>query len=124
MGRTVPSFRMLLEEIILELSVFKRALRGEDKIAFDNLMNKAREHSSSCTVTPMLEPMDAVFLSILVEQQKEISSLKEAINAGNRITYGLLMLLPLPKKHRCDSRGVGVISARLVIFHLSDIHIH
>ncbi len=38
MGRTVPSFRMLLEEIIVELSVFRRALRGEDKAAFDSLM--------------------------------------------------------------------------------------
>ena len=82
MGRTVPSFRMLLEDIIIELSVFKRALRGEDKIAFDNLMNKARQHASSCTVTPMLEPMDAVILSILVEQEKEISSLKEALRVS------------------------------------------
>ena len=62
----------------MELSVFKRALRGEDKIAFDNMMNKARQHASSCTVTPMLEPMDAVVLSILVEQEKDISSLKGA----------------------------------------------
>ena len=79
MGRTVPSFRMLLEEIVIELSVFKRALRGEDKIAFDSLMNKAREHASSCTVTPVLEPMDAVFLSILVEQEKEIISLRNLL---------------------------------------------
>ncbi len=66
MGRTVPSFRMLLEGIIGDLSVFRRALRGNDIEAFDRLMNKARAHASSCTVTPMLEPMDAVFLSILV----------------------------------------------------------
>jgi hypothetical protein len=78
MGRTVPSFRNLLEEIIKELSVFRRALRGEDKIAFDSLMNKAREHASSCTVAPVLEPMDAIFLSILVEQQKELNLLREA----------------------------------------------
>ena len=76
MGRTVPSFRMLLEGIIEDLTIFRRALRGEDKDAFDNLMNKARAYASSCTVTPMLEPMDAVFLSILVEQEKEINSLK------------------------------------------------
>jgi hypothetical protein len=76
MGRTVPSFRMLLEGIIEDISVFRRALREDDKAAFDSLMNKARQHASSCTVTPMLESMDAVFLSILVEQQKEISSLK------------------------------------------------
>lgn len=79
MGRTVPSFRMLLEEIIMELSVFRRALRGEDKIAFDSLMNKAREHASSCTVSPLLDPMDAVFLSILVEQEKKIISLRQSL---------------------------------------------
>ncbi len=77
MGRTVPSFRMYLEELIVELSVFRRALRGEDKAAFDSLMNKARKHASSSTVAPTLDPMDAVFLSILIELQKEIDSLKE-----------------------------------------------
>jgi len=41
MGRTVPSFRMLLEEIIAELSDFRRALRDEDRTAFDRMMNKA-----------------------------------------------------------------------------------
>ncbi len=80
MGRTVPSFRMLLEEIIAELSIFRRALRDVDKDAFDSLMNKARKHASSCTVAPTLEPMDAVFLSILIEQQREINSLREALN--------------------------------------------
>lgn len=79
MGRTVPSFSSLLEEIVMELLVFRRALRGEDKIAFDRLMNKARQHASSCTVMPMLEPMDAMFLSILVEQEKEIISLRESL---------------------------------------------
>lgn len=91
MGRTVPSFRILLEEIIVELSVFRRALRGEDKAAFDSLMNKARKHASSCTVTPTLDPMDAVFLSILIEQQKEINSLREAkadVLAGREVQPG------------------------------------
>jgi len=78
MGRTVPSYRMLLEGIIGELSDFRRALRGEDRIAFDTLMNKARVHASSCTVVPTLDPMHAIFLSILVEQEKEINSLKVA----------------------------------------------
>lgn len=80
MGRTVPSFRVLLEEIILELSVFRRALHGEEKIAFDSIMNKARKHASSCTVAPTLDPMDAIFLSILVEQEKELISLREGMH--------------------------------------------
>jgi hypothetical protein len=70
---------MLLEGIIEELSSFRRALRGEDRNAFDSLMNKAREHASSCTVAPLLDPMEAMFLSILLEQQKEINSLRETL---------------------------------------------
>jgi len=88
MGRTVPSFRMLLEEMIVELSVFRKALHGKDKDAFDDMMNKARKHASSCTVAPTLDPMDAVFLSILIEQQKEINLLREAksnVPAGHQI---------------------------------------
>jgi len=78
-GRTVPSFRNLLEEIIKDMYAFRRALRGEDKAAFDSLMKKAREHASSATVAPALEPMDSIFLSILVEHQKELNSLREAV---------------------------------------------
>ncbi len=89
MGRTVPSFRMLLEEIIAELSIFRRALHGEDKAAFDRLMNKARKHASSCTVAPTLDPMDAVFLSILVEQEKELNSKEDRhVPVGHQVRSG------------------------------------
>lgn len=88
MGRTVPSFRMLFEEMIDEFSVFRRALHGEDKDAFDSLMNKARKHVSSWMVAPPLDPMNAVFLSILIEHQKEINSMREAktnVPAGHQV---------------------------------------
>jgi hypothetical protein len=75
MGRTVPSYRMMIEELIEELSTFKRALHGEDKIAFDNIMIMARKHASSGTITPTLDPMFSLLLSIAIEQQKEIEML-------------------------------------------------
>ena len=75
MGRTVPSFRVQLEEIIEELSTFGRALHGEDKIVFDKLMTKARKHASSGTISPTLDPISALLISILIEQQKEIDYL-------------------------------------------------
>jgi hypothetical protein len=76
---------MLLEGIIEDLPVFKRALKGEDKLAFDSLMNMARAHASSCTVTPLLEPINAAFLSILVEQEKEIISLRQSLYHNNSV---------------------------------------
>ncbi len=77
MGRTVPSFRNQLEQIIEELSVYRRALRGEEKIAFDDMMNKARQHASSCTLVPSFDPCSCMLLSIILEQEKEIKLLKE-----------------------------------------------
>ncbi|MCX9027928.1 MAG: hypothetical protein OIN86_07075 [Candidatus Methanoperedens sp.] len=86
MGRTVPSFRVLLESIVLDLAVFRRALRGEDRSAFDIIMNMARKHASSSTVAAMLDPMDSMFLSILIEQQKDIKQIQEALNASSGCT--------------------------------------
>jgi len=83
MGRTIPSYRSQLEGIVEELAVYRRALRGEDKIAFDNIMNKARQHASSCTLVPLFDPMDCLLLSIILEQEKEIKSLKEHIVTQN-----------------------------------------
>ncbi len=79
MGRTIPSYRRQLEEIIEELSVYRRALRGEDKIVFDDIMNKARQHASSCTLLPLFDPVDCFLLSIILEQEKEIKMLKEYV---------------------------------------------
>jgi hypothetical protein len=46
-------------------------------------MNKARKHASSCTVAPTLDPMDAIFLSVLVEQEKELISLLEGMHVSS-----------------------------------------
>jgi len=89
---------MLLEGIVEELSEFRRALRGEDRNAFDTLMNKARQHASSCTVAPLLDPMEAMFLSILVEQQKEINSLREAASIDERTVISNTSKEQLPER--------------------------
>ncbi|MRG77714.1 MAG: hypothetical protein C5S33_08145 [ANME-2 cluster archaeon] len=81
MGRTVPSFRMLLDSIIMELGDFKRALRRRDQQVFDRIMDMAREHASASTVAAAVDPMDTIVLSILIEQQKQIDDLKEDSDA-------------------------------------------
>ncbi len=81
MGRTVPSFRMLLDSIIMELGDFRRALRRSDQEVFDHIMDMAREHASASTVAAAIDPMDTIVLSILIEQQKQIDDLKEENDA-------------------------------------------
>ena len=42
MGRTVPTFRNIIESFGMEWNDFKRALREMDREAFDELMNHER----------------------------------------------------------------------------------
>jgi len=85
MGRTIPSYRSQLEGIVEELAIYRRALRGEDKIAFDDMMNKARQHASSCALLPLFDPIDCLLLSVLLEQEKEIKLLREQIIKQNGV---------------------------------------
>lgn len=77
MGRTVPTYRRTLESIIREWGEFRRALDGEDREAFDRVMNRARRHSSASSYAALCDPLEAVIISILLEQEKEIVALKK-----------------------------------------------
>lgn len=76
MGRTVPTYRMVLEQVIKRWDNFRRALRKGDREAFDRMMNKARMHSSSSNFNVQIDPTESMLMSIILEQEKEIDSLK------------------------------------------------
>lgn len=76
MGRTVPTYRMVLEQVIKRWDNFRRALRRGDREAFDRMMNKARMHSSATIFNVHMDPTESMFMSIILEQEKEIDRLK------------------------------------------------
>ena len=82
MGRTVPTYRLHTESIINDWMDYRRALREKDCEVFDELMFKARAHASAGSYCAHLDPVDTMFLSILLEMQKEIKSLKDARKVG------------------------------------------
>ena len=77
MGRTVPTYRRTLDSIIREWGDFRRALAREDREAVDRVMARARKHSSASSYAALCDPLEAVLLSILLEQEKEIESLRK-----------------------------------------------
>ena len=84
MGKTVESYRMALEDEIRRWKGFEKALRTEDREAFEELMDACRNFASagSNATQPMLfEPM---MLSILLFQQKRIIRLEKKIDAAKR----------------------------------------
>ena len=78
MGRTVLTYRAILEEAIRDWDGFRRALRKDDLLAFDGMMRKARTHASASGFNPMADTADTIFISILLEHEKELEELKRA----------------------------------------------
>jgi hypothetical protein len=82
MGKTVESYRMAIEGEIRRWNGFAKALRIEDRKAFDALMDACRSYASAgsnATQPILFEPM---ILSILVSQQKQIMRLEKALDAA------------------------------------------
>jgi hypothetical protein len=83
-GKTVESYRMAVEDEIRRWNGFAKALRKEDREAFDVLMDACRSYASAASnaTQPLLfEPM---IMSMLVSQQirlqrieKEFDDLKQ-----------------------------------------------
>ncbi len=72
----MPTYRMHLESIVSSWTDYRRALRGKDRDLFDEVMVKARQHSSAASFCAHLDPFETALLSILLEMQREINGLK------------------------------------------------
>jgi hypothetical protein len=79
-GKTVESYRMAIEDEIRRWNSFAKALRKEDKDAFDSLMDACRSYASAgsnATKPVLFEPM---VMSILVSQQIRIQKLEKKLD--------------------------------------------
>jgi hypothetical protein len=81
MGKTVESYRMAIEDEINRWKGFEKALRTEDREAFEALMDACRSYASAgsnATQPILFEPM---VMSILLFQQKRIKQLEKKLDA-------------------------------------------
>lgn len=81
MGRTNPTFRMLLEGEKSRWSDYRRALRRRDKPAFDELFEYADAHADASGYLNADDPMMPILLSMLLEHQKQLNELEEGLRA-------------------------------------------
>jgi hypothetical protein len=81
MGRTCPTYRMLLDEEIASWEHFRRALRKEDREAFDELMDSVRNRASASSNAARLNPFESMVMAALVELMRKRTE-KEAAEEG------------------------------------------
>ena len=80
MGRTVPSYRMILEREIKKWTGFVRALRADDRVAFEELMNACRRHASAAGAATRPIVIEAMFVSILLSHQKTLMKVEDTLD--------------------------------------------
>jgi hypothetical protein len=78
MGRTVPTFRQLIDDAIARWAKFRRALRREDQEYFDRLFRRVRSYTQAATYQASDNPMEAILLSIALDQEKRLDALEHA----------------------------------------------
>ena len=70
MGRSVPTYRTIVKQIIREWQPFRRKLDRESQEAFDRVMVKMQLHRDAGSYACLPNPVDSMMLSALVEYQK------------------------------------------------------
>ena len=75
MGKTVPAYRYALDREVQKWNGFVRALRKEDRAAFEQLMDICRNYASagSNATRPVL--FEVMVICILLDQQKLLTRL-------------------------------------------------
>ncbi|MEK9908804.1 MAG: hypothetical protein ACPHDQ_00165 [Candidatus Thalassarchaeaceae archaeon] len=79
MGRTVATWRMRGEERIQGWKQFRRTLRPQERSTYDSMINAARNRAAACGMIPTVDPMEPIFLSMLVEAYERISKIEDEI---------------------------------------------
>jgi len=83
MGRTVPTFVQLIQQAAERWKKFRRALRREDQPHFDRLFVRVRCYTQAATYQCHDNPMEAILLSIALDQEKRLSAVEKVLqNAG------------------------------------------
>jgi hypothetical protein len=81
MGKTVESYRIALEDEVQRWNGFNKALRSDDKEAFEQLMDACRSYASAGSNATRPVMFESMVMSILLSQQKKQMKLEKELDA-------------------------------------------
>jgi hypothetical protein len=83
MGRTLPTTTQIILEEQQAFKNFRRGLRMEDQLIFDELFALARKHIMAINQADHVLPFEAVLLAMLVELMHDLNELKEKVGPSD-----------------------------------------
>lgn len=81
MGNVTPTITDILHKEEANLTKFRRALRREDQIVFDDLFVAAYKHRAAASYAGHLLPFETFLLSMQIEDHKEIMVLRRELES-------------------------------------------
>jgi len=81
MGNVTPTITDILHREEANLAKFRRALRREDQIVFDDLFVAAYKHRAAASFAGHLLPFETFLLAIQIEDHKEVMRLRREIES-------------------------------------------
>jgi len=79
MGRTVPTFTMVIQQEMDSWGKYRRGLRKEDQEALDELFRAARLQLAGSAYAARPIPFESIAMSMLVAQQRAVRDLERRI---------------------------------------------
>ncbi|HKQ72337.1 MAG TPA: hypothetical protein VJ810_01320 [Blastocatellia bacterium] len=84
MGRTVSPYSIVLADQQKRLSKFRRTLRKQDQELFDEIFERARLHAQAGVQSSNPDPMESIFISVLIEMLRDARHLKARVEELER----------------------------------------
>jgi len=86
MGNVTPTITDILHKEEANLAKFRRALRREDQVVFDDLFVAAYRHRAAASYAGHLLPFETFLLAMQIEDHKEVMHLRREVeNLRKRI---------------------------------------
>jgi hypothetical protein len=83
-GKTVESYRMALDRELQRWSGFARALRSEDRAAFEQMMDFCRGYASAGSNATRPVVFESMVMCVLLHQEKALNRLEKELDAVRR----------------------------------------
>jgi hypothetical protein len=95
MGNVTPTITDILHREEVNLARFRRALRREDQVVFDDLFVAAYKHRAAANYAGHLLPFETFLLSMQIEEHKEVLYLRRELESLRERIKSLL-----PDEHK------------------------
>jgi len=79
MGNVTPTITDILHAEETNLARFRRALRREDQLVFDDLFTAAYKHRAAAAYAGHLLPFETFLLAMQIEDHKEVTHLHREV---------------------------------------------